>query len=241
MYINELESEFSCQDIPGANCAGFVAGWLTGWTTLVCHFSPSSSGKVTDDSGIPYWKCTDFLVVTFCILDLGWNIPTQSSSRPATISWNVAGEEPVFVSWFDSAVSHVLVSNKAFSPKTGVVKDYWYLDLNYCLGAEKRRLKVLVLSDVESCTVGSGAKLAKQTFNLDGVWIQFGSLRPEMNHPLKLVSSNRRRVFPKGVHQTAVCPSDHKTINLYIQCFLATADSVCKNPKSQRVWEQNRK
>lgn len=155
MYINELESEFSCQDIPGANCAGFVAGWLTGWKTLVCHFSPSSSGKVTDDSGIPYWKCTDFLVVTFCILDLGWNIPTQSSSRP-----NVSGEEPVFVSWFDSAVSHVLVSKEAFSPKTGVVKDYWYL-LTFAWGPEKRRLKVLGLSDVESCTAGSGTKFGK--------------------------------------------------------------------------------
>ena len=50
-----------------------------------------------------------------------------------------------------------------------------------------------------------GQNLAKQTFNLDGVWIQFGSLRPEMNKSFKIsVSSNRRHVFPKGVHQTAV-------------------------------------
>ena len=161
MYINELESEFSCQDIPGANCAGFVAGWLTGWKTLVCHFSPSSSGKVTDDSGIPYWKCTDFSW-WWLFASWVWGGTSQhnrvqdlqqfpETSQVKSLSLYLDLIQQCHMRWF---------RRKHFPPKRGSRKNYWYL-LSFAWGPEKRRLKVLGLSDVESCRAGSGAKFGK--------------------------------------------------------------------------------
>ncbi len=97
-------------------------------------------------------------------------------------------------------------------PKMGVAKDYWYL-LTFAWGPEKRRPKVLGLSDVESCTAGSGAKFAKQTL-INGVWIQFGSLRLEMNNPFHRCHQIADMCF-RRVCTRQQSPSVHKTINLY--------------------------